>query len=48
MKQLLKQLAPIFKAYGLRANRKREFDQARKIKNNIDSKVYHVISLAGI
>lgn len=48
IKQLLKEIDPILKAYKLRPNRKKEFDQARKINNHIESKVGNLLYLAGI
>lgn len=47
-KQIINSLAPILKAYNLRANRPKELRQARKINNEIEEKVFKLINVAGI
>ena len=48
LQEIIEELKPIAKQYGLRLNRKKEFDQARKIKNNIDSKVTQLLYRGGV
>jgi len=48
LQEIINELKPIAKAYNLRLNRKKEFDQARKLRNNIDSKVTQLLYRGGV
>lgn len=48
LKMIVQEIKPIADTLGLRLNRKKEFDEARKIKNNMDSKVSQLLIKAGL